>query len=180
MSYGIDPQESSPGHAGASAPSFTPAAYGRQPYPYPTGSQPGEPVTFAGAVRNFFRKYAQFSGRASRSEFWWAYLAQVLLLLAMAVVWVVAVVVVVTSAENSAGGQPNAGAVSMMFGLLAVISLIGLALVVPNISLTVRRLHDTGKSGWYYFLSFIPGVGGIILLVLCAMEPDPSGAAFDA
>ncbi|MDO5619193.1 DUF805 domain-containing protein [Kocuria sp.] len=192
MSYGINPQESgatgnaSPSASGAtpSQPQYAPPAGGAGVNPYgiqgyPTGSQPGEQVNFVGAIKNFFRKYTQFSGRASRSEYWWAFLAQSLLALVMAVVYVMAAAAVVSSADPITG-EPSGGAVAFALLILLAIGLIALALIVPNIAVVVRRLHDTNRSGWYYFINFVPLVGPIILLVFLAGEPDPAGAAFDA
>lgn len=204
MSYGINPQdpESSAPSDGSTAPSdanapggsesasaasapvygnnpYSQGSYGQQSGGYPAGSQPGESVNFMGAVKNFFRKWKQFTGRASRSEFWWAYLAQMLITAILLIPFFVAVVAVISSTDPYTG-QASGGAVAFMLFVLALIGLVSLALIVPNIALTVRRLHDTNKSGWFYFVSFIPGVGGLVLLVLCALEPDPAGAAFDA
>ncbi|NHU85394.1 DUF805 domain-containing protein [Kocuria sp. JC486] len=201
MSYGINPQDSAPQNSsdsepktGYDQPSFGQAAqdqpaYGQAPtaqtaqtqlaYGYPTGSQPGEQVNFVGAIKNFFRKYAQFSGRASRSEFWWAYLALGLVGLLFLVLYVAGVITVVASADPVTGA-PSGGGTTFVILVLVLGSLVGLATVVPQISLTVRRLHDTNKPGWYYFVACVPFVGSVILLVLCAAEPDPAGAAFDA
>jgi uncharacterized membrane protein YhaH (DUF805 family) len=55
-----------------------------------------------------------------------------------------------------------------------------LAILVPSIAVTVRRLHDANLSGAFYFLGFVPSVGGIILLVLALLESRPEGARFDA
>jgi uncharacterized membrane protein YhaH (DUF805 family) len=56
----------------------------------------------------------------------------------------------------------------LLFGLVS--SLFGLAVMVPNFTVGVRRLHDRDKSGWFMLIMLIPLVGGIILLVVCAME----------
>lgn len=65
----------------------------------------------------------------------------------------------------------------LLYGLLP---LFGLAIIVPSIAITVRRLHDPDRSGWWYFISCVPFVGGIILLVFTLMPSDPRGARFDA
>ncbi|WP_052209409.1 DUF805 domain-containing protein [Kocuria sp. ZOR0020] len=187
MSYGINPQEpdsqnGAPQPAGQSPysqPSAGNNAVGHGAQGYPVGSQPGEQVNFMGAMKNFFRKYTQFSGRASRSEFWWAYLGQSLIFLALLALFIIALVTMISSADPYTN-EPSGGALAFYLLTLALIGLVSLALLVPTIAVTVRRLHDTNRSGWFYFISFVPMVGGIILLVLCAGEPDPAGAAYDA
>ena len=81
------------------------------------------------------KKYAVFSGRASRSEFW----NHVLFLIVLSLI----------------GGVIHP----------AVSTLVALGLLLPSICVQVRRLHDIGKSGWFYWIILIPIVGGIVLLV---------------
>ncbi|MFD6110060.1 DUF805 domain-containing protein [Streptomyces yangpuensis] len=95
------------------------------------------------------KKYATFSGRARRQEYWMFFLFQ------MAVVIVLAILDAVI------------GAGSLIVGLYA------LATLVPTVALTVRRLHDLGKSGAWYFIAFVPVIGGIWLLVLTATAGQP-------
>lgn len=98
------------------------------------------------AVALAFANFANFSDRASRSEFWFFQLFVVVGIIALSFV-------------DGATGTP----VSMLFSL---------AVVIPSISVTVRRLHDTGRSGWWYFISFIPLIGIIWLIVLLASSGD--------
>lgn len=86
-------------------------------------------MTFGHAARLAFANYADFSGRASRGEFW----------LFLIYAWFVTYVLVWLS-EN----------ISEFFGTLS--GLWGLALIIPTLSVTIRRLHDTGRSGWYWWL----------------------------
>ncbi|WP_246314292.1 DUF805 domain-containing protein [Kineococcus aurantiacus] len=109
------------------------------------------------AVTSVFRNYATFSGRARRAEYWWFTLAVVLL----------SVVYSVLAAVAQSVSSSLATLLTLLF------SLVSLALLVPSIAVTVRRLHDTGKSGFFYFLSFIPLVGGIVLLVFCVQDSVP-------
>lgn len=99
-------------------------------------------MTFDQAVVSGLRKYADFSGRALRSEYWWF---QVFYL---AVAWVAAII-------------------SETLWLLVF-----LGLVLPNLAVAVRRLHDRGKSGWFLLVGFIPIVGNIWLLVEMASRGD--------
>jgi uncharacterized membrane protein YhaH (DUF805 family) len=91
-------------------------------------------------------RYAKFDGRAARPEFWWFYLANI-------IVYIIFFVL---------------GAISNIFFIL--LFLYGLAIIVPTIAVGVRRLHDSDKSGWFLLFGLIPIVGGIILLVFFVLE----------
>ena len=103
---------------------------------------------FGQAVSRFFSKYAQFGGGASRSEFWWAYLFY-------AVVTIILSILVGYSSDLS---------------FLIIIWEIGT--IVPQLSLTCRRLHDAGFSGLFLLLELLV-VGEIVLLVMCMLPPRP-------
>lgn len=114
-----------------------------------------------------FENYANFTGRARRKEYWYFTLANLLILL----------FIYVLGSALSEGGSENPDDVYMI-----ILGLYFLATMLPNIAVTVRRLHDTNKSGWYYLVSFIPYAGGIWMLVLTVAEgtngtnkygPDP-------
>lgn len=150
--------------------SYAPPPAYQQP---PQSDQPGgEPpiwapwygIPFPGAIRRALKKYADFSGRASRSEFWW---------------WVLAVYVVniILSAIRNAvdGGSMNAGGTTI--GI--IITLFSLAVLVPYLAVFWRRLHDTNRSGGWFFLGLIPIIGTIILIVWLASAPKPEGQRFD-
>ena len=98
------------------------------------------------------KKYAEFSGRARRSEYWYFTLFNALfLLLAMGVDNVLGTTI---------GGMPY----GVFYFLLALV------LWLPGLSVFVRRMHDIGKSGWWLLIGLIPVVGAIWLLVLCFTE----------
>lgn len=101
----------------------------------------GNSVSFPQAIRLYFQNYANFKGRATRAEYWWAFLFNLLVSFVATFI------------------QP-------------VGSLLVLALLIPGLSVGVRRLHDIGKSGFYLFMSFIPLVGAIILIVQFCKESD--------
>lgn len=148
----------------------------------PQGTQPGQPMGFAEAVKDFFRKYVQFSGRASRSQYWWPALA--LFALSMVVMALIIIILIASTAGASTGSDTAAGvgaggAVVAML-LYSLLALVGLATFLPTLAASVRRLHDTDRSGWWYFISFVPMVGGFILLYFLVLEPNPRGARFDA
>jgi uncharacterized membrane protein YhaH (DUF805 family) len=103
-------------------------------------------MTFSQAVGTCFRKFATFSGRARRAEYWWFFLFTVLLAI------------------------PAAGldAILMPRGNEPISSLLSLVLFLPQIAVSVRRMHDTGWSGWWilgFFVYFIAALMGSIMAV---------------
>ncbi|RKQ35419.1 DUF805 domain-containing protein [Kocuria tytonis] len=133
-------------------------------------SQPGEPVGPLAAVSTCLRKGFQFSGRASRSEYWWITLYVILLSAAQQLL-----------ESRLARRKPKPTEHQRDARLLPVLgALAGVtALVTCNVSLSVRRLHDVNRSGWWFLLTFIPGPGTIALLVMAALPSNPRGARFD-
>jgi uncharacterized membrane protein YhaH (DUF805 family) len=103
-------------------------------------------VGFGDAVKTCFSKYVDFKGRASRPEYWWFFLSYVI---------VYAVGLILTGMSRS---------------LVFLLWLALLAYLLPLLAAAVRRLHDTGRSGWWYFIVLIPLAGPIILIVLLAGE----------
>jgi uncharacterized membrane protein YhaH (DUF805 family) len=102
-------------------------------------------------------RYAKFDGRAGRAEFWWYVLANIIVYVALVIL-------------------------AQISGLFLILYfLYALAMLVPNIAVGIRRLHDTDKSGWLLLIALVPFIGGIILLVFMAMEgtngPNQYGAA---
>ena len=137
-------------------------------------SQPLYGATIGQAVSRFFTKYATFSGRASRSEFWWVYLAYVVVL---AVIMIPLNAAGVTSVTVTADNQIVYGPGYWVVWTISMI--VSLALLVPSLAITWRRLHDTNRSGAIYFLALIPFVGPIILIVMLALPSNPAGVRFD-
>ena len=105
---------------------------------------------FGQSISTCMGKYATFSGRASRSEFWWFYLFVTLLS------WGASIVGAVTM-----GGDP------MLQEILPII--VSLALLLPMLAATTRRLHDTGRTGWWQLL-YLTIIGGILVLIWCAFD----------
>lgn len=153
------------------------------PASQPAGSQTETPLSqplygasFGQAFGRFWKKYATFTGRASRSEFWWWYLANVIVI---AVLYAITAIGGVSGATlDPATGTTQPGPLIGVGAFLLVAW--ALATIVPNLAIAWRRLHDTNKSGAFWFLAFVPLVGGIILIILFALESDPQGARFDA
>ncbi len=140
----------------------------------PVLSRPLYGASFGQAVSRYFRKYATFTGRASRSEFWWVRLFLVVLSLVVALP--VSLIVGLTS-ERRFNGTLVYSPVGIAATIVAI--LIAVALLIPEIALTVRRLHDANYSGWYYLLALVPSVGGIIILILTLASSRPEGVRFD-
>lgn len=187
---GAQPGEQQPGHDNRydAAPAANQYQYGGAPgydqggYPQ-QGSQPGVPVGPVQAIKRFYKKYAQFSGRASRSEYWWVALF-------MAVVYLLISVLISTVGSDSVSSNSVTSATSYSYSsqvdpnglgifLTLVLLVFLLGSIVPSIALAVRRLHDVNMSGFLYLLTLIPLLGPLILLVFYVLPPNPAGARFD-
>ncbi|MHA7247042.1 DUF805 domain-containing protein [Arthrobacter tecti] len=133
--------------------------------------QPLHDASFGSAVKRFFKKYATFSGRASRSEYWWVVLFNFLVSMVLSIVMITGAFIGMDPETGTPGGGLIVGAV--------LVSLYGFAILIPSIAVGVRRLHDGNFSGLWYLLSFIPG-GSIVVLVFMFLPSNPQGARFDA
>lgn len=111
------------------------------------------------AIASYFKNYANFKGRARRSEYWWSSLAIGVITGIIAAVSIQMVNVYV----EGVGDVPT-----VTYGPLFWVW--ALATLLPGLAVTVRRLHDTGRKGTYYFMSLIPFVGAILLLVRMAED----------
>lgn len=99
------------------------------------------------------KKYVEFNGRARRRELWMFVLFNFIIAMAIAII----------------GGILRTGLFSTIYSL---------AIVIPSIAVGVRRLHDIGKSGWFYLISLIPIIGPIWLIVLFCMDGTPGENAY--
>ncbi len=131
----------------------------------PPLDQPYYRAPFLAAVGRVFSKYATFSGRASRSEFWWWYLV------------VFAVPILVQTLYGTATGDWNRGAVPSVPDTIT--GVFSLATFIPTVAVTWRRLHDTNRTGAWWFFGFIPILGWIVLLIFLTAPADPAGRVFD-
>jgi len=119
------------------------------------------------AYKNFFKGYAEFTGRSTRPDYWWVWLGNFILSIPF---WVIYIYTVYLSAVIDSVSDSASEAAFMIFGLVAIIYVVFyLAILVPTIALTVRRLRDAGFHWAFIFLRFVPMVGGIALLILLAM-----------
>ena len=132
-----------------------PGGYQQQDYQQ-QGYLQGGPVDFQGAIRNQFQNVLNFNGRASRSAYWWYALA-------------LFIVDVVLNIISSVAGSS---------ALTLLISLILIVVGLSGLSVGVRRMHDTDKSGWFLLLGLIPLVGWIIVIVMLCASPTPGPNRF--
>ncbi|WP_329255411.1 DUF805 domain-containing protein [Streptomyces sp. NBC_01478] len=97
------------------------------------------------------KKYAVFSGRARRKEYW-------MYALFAGIIYVVLAILAVATKQAA---------------LFALLGIFYVGILLPSLAVTVRRLHDTGRSGGWFFISFVPLVGAIILLVFVCTDSAP-------
>ena len=129
-----------------------------EPATHIQGKQKGDKMNWYLTV---LKKYAEFSGRARRKEYWMFVLMNFLVSILISIVGAVI-------------GDTD--------GLIAV-SLSGvyaLFIFIPSLAVTVRRLHDTNKSGWWILITFVPLIGGLVLLIFMIMDSDPNTNAYGA
>ena len=107
-------------------------------------------------------KYADFSDRAPRAEYWWFYLLSI-------VAYIVSTIVDSVIGTGGALGP---------YGILSMVVMLGL--LIPSLAAGVRRLHDTDRSGWWLLIVFIPLVGAIVLLIFFVLEGTKGDNRFGA
>lgn len=101
------------------------------------------------------KKYAVFKGRARRKEYWFFTLISILISIALGFV------------DGFAGTLDATTGVGMLGGLYSLV------ILIPSLAVMVRRLHDTGRTGWWFFLLFIPLIGAIVLLIFLLQDSKP-------
>jgi uncharacterized membrane protein YhaH (DUF805 family) len=105
-------------------------------------------MSFSEAVKSGFDHYTKFEGRAHKAAFWWWFLFQLLVYIGAEII-------------DAILGTP-------IFWIIAV-----LGLLLPNLSVSIRRLHDTNRTGWWILIGLIPIVGFIVLLIFYLQQSDP-------
>ncbi|WP_440696235.1 DUF805 domain-containing protein [Clavibacter nebraskensis] len=128
-------------------------------------------ASWAEAMRRFFLKYATFRGRASRSEFWWWALTAFVAFNALDVLSGLA-----TGGRDPMDVAGRFAVVDVWSGISAVLQL---AVFIPSLAVSWRRLHDVDRSGTWTFLNFIPILGTIVYVIMTVGRPRPAGARFD-
>ncbi len=114
-------------------------------------------------LTDVLKKYFVLSGRASRKEYW---MFQLLLMTVMTVVMMVISVILSFMVKD------KESLMRILWIFMAIYFIFYLAILPPSLAVFVRRLHDVSKSGWWFFIGFIPFIGGIWLLVLLVTEGD--------
>ena len=109
------------------------------------------------------QQYTDFSGRARRKEYWMFFLFNMIFAFCAAII------------DNILGLKFDQNS---PYGFLYIVY--GLFMFLPGLAVLVRRLHDVGKSGWWYFIAFIPILGAIWLLVLLATDSNPGSNEYGA
>jgi uncharacterized membrane protein YhaH (DUF805 family) len=155
------------------------------PSTYPSVQQPsvdpallylqGAPVSFGVAVKQGLRTTLVYRGRASRSAYWWFYLFQGPVAVALYLI----VFVPIASAGRSGGhtGSTAVGAISFIIFIILLPAFIWTLLA--SLAITVRRLHDIGRSGWWLLFGLVPYVGGLTLFIFSLMAGTPGPNRFD-
>lgn len=132
-------------------------------------------MTFGQAVKHVFSNYATFRGRASRSEFWWFYLFNVIVTLVISIPYYVGLAQSAgTMTTDPVTGEVTGGSLSGL-AVFGIILLVGWLLItfIPIIAVSVRRLHDGGRTGWWWWLNLLCFVGPIILLIFYILPGTP-------
>jgi len=122
-------------------------------------------MSFVDAIKSFFKNYANFKGRARRSELWWAVLFTSLVSAGLSIVF--------------------PGPITEAYGFTIqqnspIVSLWSLATLVPSLAITWRRLHDVSKPGTYFLFILLPIVGWILLLIDLVKDSTPGANTFGA
>ncbi len=148
---------------GVAVPSNTPnnayGSYNNNTGTYDTSAY-GNPIS---ALRYFFKHYTDFSGRATRYEFWMTHLSLFIVLIP---VFILGLILGELLAETSVDDE------IAIIPLVLLLCIFGIVILIPSLALCWRRLHDSGKSGALYFLSFIPYIGELILLVFFLLDSE--------
>jgi len=108
------------------------------------------------------KKYAAFSGRARRKEYWYFFLFNIIIHIVLAVI------------DSITGSFSLEAGMGLLGGIYA------LAVLIPGVAVTVRRLHDTERSGWWFLIALVPLIGAIVLLVFLVQDSKPGQNQYGA
>ena len=164
------PQQSSVNYAqgGQAYGNSAPQQQYQNPYQPAMGYVPNAKKNPIKAYADFWKNYANFNGRARRSDYWYVALAEAVI----GMVFGILAGIIMAIVYNVTWDDEVMAVVGAIAG--GILGLYSLATIVPHLSLTVRRLHDIGKGGVYLLLGLIPGgIGNIIILVFCCTDSQP-------
>jgi uncharacterized membrane protein YhaH (DUF805 family) len=109
-----------------------------------------------------WRKFAVFTGRSRRKEYWFFALFNFIALLLLATV------------DYATGTLDEEMGVGLLSGIYT------LAAIIPSIGVSIRRLHDIGRTGWWVLIGFVPLIGSIVLLVFALLDSQPGDNQYGA
>lgn len=133
-------------------------------------------MSFGEAIKSCFQHYTSWKGRASRSEYWWFALFVFLVTLPLQILWQVTASAALMATDLVTLSANFASMFNWAYWLLIIVSLV---LFLPGLSVLIRRLHDTDRSGGWYWIGLVPFVGGIILLVFMLLPSTPGPNRYD-
>ncbi len=107
-----------------------------------------------------FKKYAVFSGRSRRKEYWYFVLFNII------------VAIVLSLIDMLLGTFSSTSNIGLLSGIYS------LAVLIPTIALTVRRLHDIDRSGWWILINLVPFIGSIVILIFALLDGTPGDNRF--
>lgn len=140
---------------------FQPVTPGYSSQPYTGGSETYSGLPMGEAIKSVFSKYARFSGRATRSEYWYFALFNLLITAGLLLLG--------SLLANGGGSMADTSLVAAF-----LLFIWWAAIFIPTLAVTIRRLHDAGYSGWLYLLVLVPYVGGIVLFVFALLVSQPA------
>ena len=108
------------------------------------------------------KKYAVFSGRARRKEYWYFVLFNIIISIVLVMI------------DGMTGSFSAEGGLGLLSGIYT------LAVLIPSVAVSVRRLHDTNRSGWWLLISLVPLIGGLVLLVFLVFDSEPEENQYGA
>ena len=126
-------------------------------------------VGFGEAIKRAFAGWSTWSGRATRAEYWWWFLF-VWLISFIPYVGIFASMDWTSNGDGSVSG--SGGGASVLWWIIFL--LLWAVFLLPSIAVSVRRLHDTNRSGWWYWIVLVPCIGGIWYLILM-LTPSTQG-----
>lgn len=140
---------------------FQPATPAYSSSSYTGGSETYSGLPMSEAIKSVFSKYARFAGRATRSEYWYFTLFNLLITAGL--------LLLTSMLANSVGSMTDTSIIGVFLLFIWCI-----AIFIPSLAVSIRRLHDAGYSGWLYLLVLVPYVGGIVLFVFALLVSQPA------